>query len=286
MFGGLILAIVVLLIALVAVARNNTPSQPQTAGQVVASMPNQQPIITPKVEILIAKERIEAGQSLMPYMFNRQAVDPTKLPEGAILARDEAQIAGHFAKEMVSANLPLLRANITSEPPSGLPGMIPPGFRAVTITVDRRSGVEGFAKPNKRVDVLWTYQSNRGEKRVATIVRFAKILSAGGKTGDQTQGGAVNANNTTVTLLVAELDAKKIELARQTGALSLALVGDKDPGKLTPNPEIIELRDLLPQGAAENAQEPAHDGVMYAPDPKTGKTVKWVLINGRWKREK
>ena len=165
---------------------------------------------------------------------------------------------------------------------------IPPGYRAVTIEVDRRTGVEGFAKPNSRVDVLWTYEDPKDRdrrKKVATIVHFSRVLSVGGVTSIEAANAAQgSANATTVTLLVTEQDAKKIELARTLGVLSLSLVGEQEQSAVAAAPEPIDIYTLLGRGPeTEQAEEPS-EGIMYTEDPKTGRQVKYLLRRGRWER--
>lgn len=186
-----------------------------------------------------------------------------------------------FAKRLINANMPIVRDDIDDNPPLNLL-QIPPGYRASTITVDSRSGVEGFAKPNSRVDVLWTYTQD-GRKKVATIARFVKVLSVAGATQAEGQKVSVNSKGgTTVTLLVTEKDAKKIELARTLGAISLSLVGEQETGTKSNEPDTITIQDLIGRPAVTEVAEVANDGVMYTSDPRTGRQLRYVLRNGRW----
>lgn len=280
--GGLVAVILVLVVTLVFISQQSggpDVAQQNTNEAVAMTAP---PSST--VDILVAAQRIEAGTALMPFLFVDQPVHHDRIPEGAVLSRDRESVVGKFAKNLINANLPLIRDDMSDvKPVSPVTGSIPPGFRAVTITVDARSGVEGWAQPNTRVDVLWTYVDELGKKKVATIVHFSKILSVGGTTGADGKAQAGVAAGTTVTLLVSELDAKKIELARSTGILSLSLVGDGETGKVVANPEPIDVTSLLPR-TQETPQEDPNDGVMYTKDP-SGKQVKYILVKGRWKRD-
>ena len=232
------------------------------------------------VDVLYSATRIEEGAQLAPQMFTPVPIEAEKAPLGVVRSQDLNQVVGKFAKRLINSNMPLVMDDVTVERPvSAL--AIPPGYRAVTINVDPRKGVEGFARPNSRVDILWTY-SQDGKKNVATIARFVKVLSVAGQTG-QTEK-AVIAAETTVTLLVTEKDAKKIELARNLGELTLALVGDQDTAGKGGDPESVSIEDLLgrPNGDGGQVAETPSDGVMYYTDPKTGKQVRYVLRNSRW----
>ncbi len=236
-----------------------------------------------RVEVLIPNARIEAGTKLTPNLFDRRSFPADQVPDGAILAREMDLLSGKYTREMIPPRMPVLKELISDQPPlSSL--NIPPGFRAVTIPVDSRSGVEGFAKPGSRVDTLFTFQDKDGKKKVTTLLRFAKILSAGGATsidGRVAIQGAVD-----VTLLVTERDAKRIELARNVGTLSLSLAGGEEQGKVRDeDPASVDLSDITGVRDRPDSEEPAA-GYMYMRDPKTGRNVKFKLKSGgRWEKD-
>lgn len=286
--GCLLSVIVVLVFAVVFIAQNSEARRGDEAAP-----EQQQQAVAPQQpqggfsDVLIAVQRIEQSDRLERHMFTTASMEEKKIPVAAYRAKDLDAIIGQYATRLISPNEPLLLEHVTKERPIN-PLSIPPGYRAVTITVDARSGVEGFAKPNTRVDVLWTYMKD-GKQAVATIVRFTKILSVAGQTGTEAQRAAVSGNATTVTLLVTEKDSKKIELARTLGTLSLALVGETDNGPKEADPDSITIADLIGQKAGSDGQaqqEVSTDGVMYTTDQKTGKQMRYILVNGRWQLDK
>jgi pilus assembly protein CpaB len=229
------------------------------------------------LEVLVAKTRVEEGTALNPTMFDASTLEEGKIPMGALRKRDLAQINGKFAAKLLQANVPILVSDITDQRPTSLLS-IPSGYRAVTINIDNRSGVEGFAKPNTRVDVLFTY-TDQGRKKVSTIVRFVKVLSVGGVTAADADKAGAQAAATTITLLVSERDAKKIELARKVGELSLSLVGDQEEPTIDPASEEISFNDLVNNNEQvpvdEQPEEPSN--VVYVRDPKTNALTRYVL---------
>ncbi len=280
--GGLIAVILVLVLTLVVVSKSSSPAPNGTDGSNVAVATT----ASPSVSILYSTQRIEIGTALMPYMFNEQPISPDKIPEGAVLGRDKTTIVGKYSKVLLQPNIPLRRDDVTDQPPMAvLQSKIPAGYRAVTITVDARSGVEGWAQPGTRVDVLLSYNDKTNGKKVATVVNFSKVLSVGGMTNTG-QGENRAAGTTTITLLVTELDAKKIELARSIGTLSLALVGEVETGKQSQPSDPVDTSFLFPQGDKNNppSDTPEPDGVMWAPDPETGKQCKYELFGRKWKK--
>jgi Flp pilus assembly protein CpaB len=237
------------------------------------------------VEILVTSNRVEEGAAFEATMFVREQRPPEQIPEGAIRADELSNVVGRFALNLINANTPMLWEYVTEVRPMNTL-QIPPGYRAVTIYVDSRRGIEGWAKPNSRVDILWTFTDRDGRRKVATIVRYCKILSVAGVTQGR-EKVAIQGGKTTVTLLVTERDARKIELARTSGSLSLSLVGERedvrdDEGQT----EIIDLTSIIdrPRDERPEVQQSPADGVMYTKDPKTGQHIRFELRNGRWRR--
>lgn len=280
--GCLVSLIALLIVAFVIVAQSNQAVG--TAMQQPAAEPPPPPV-NPGVDVVVAQNRIEEGTRLDGYMFTAVQMEESKVPMGVIRKQDLEKIAGKYAAKLIAPNVPLVLEDVSDNRPINLLN-IPPGYRAVTITVDARSGVEGFAKPNSRVDVLWTF-TQESKQKVATIVRFTKVLSVGGVTATGENRANVNGQNnaTTVTLLVSEKDAKKIELARTLGTLSLSLVGDQEEGSKDSDPDAITIADLTNSGveAAQQPQDVSSDGVMYTSDPKTGRQIRYILSkNKKW----
>ena len=202
------------------------------------------------VPVLVPDVDIQMGTPLEPQMFKQAerpqvGVDPRTV-------RDFEEIKGHFARTLVIAGQPLHRDMITSVRPNNqLTANIPEGYRAVTIRVDVRTSVEGFAMPGARVDVNWI-SNIKGNPGVKVIVQNATVLSSERSTDASGKPGTVTP--ATVTLLVTAEDAALIQLASTTGSLSLSLRGDDDKGKGLGN-DMATLQDLISWGDAPNTEE-------------------------------
>ena len=279
--GCMVSIIVILGVAIFMLWQNSeTPDQAQA---VTPTDPASQTVQSSTIDVLAAAARVEEGTRIEAHMFTTVPMDAEKTPMAVVRAKDINSIIGMYAKRQINPNMPLVMDDLSDTRPVNTI-RIPPGYRAITININNRSGVEGFAKPNSRVDVLWTYTQDAKQK-VATIVRFVKILSLGGVTQANAERAAV-AGDTTVTLLVTEKDAKKIELARTMGELSLSLVGDQEQGETSvTEPESITINDLIGRPATDDTAQLDTDGVMYTADPRTGKQIRYVLRNGRWVRD-
>ncbi len=280
---GCLLSLIGLLITAFVIVAQTRTAQGAAIG---LSQSTPDPRITPPtvVELLVTKVRIEEGVRLSSQMFEFASVEPGDVPLGAIRKQDLEQVMGKYSSKLIAPNSPLLLEAISDRRPERQIN-IPPGYRAVTITVDSRSGIEGFATPSKRVDVLWSF-SQDGQQKLATIVRFTKVLSVDGATETNQERAQVSGSRaTTVTLLVSEKDAKKIELARVMGALSLTLVSDQEESKVETDPGTISIAELLnPDGREDVERETEiYDGTAYTTDDRTGRPLKYKhRRSGQW----
>lgn len=194
------------------------------------------------VSVLVPNRNIQPGVALEPSLFRIEQKAQVAVDNNAVTG--VATINGKYAKSLIVAGVPLLKNLITEvKPVSAISSSIPPGYRAVTITVDKRASVEGWAKPGSKVDIVWASQI-RGQPAITTIVQNAKILSTDQKTSDVNDGKKDPNVPSTVTVLVTVLDAQKIQLASTTGKLSLSLRGDLDLGSAS-NTSSITVDDLL-----------------------------------------
>src|SRR5580704_837248 len=82
---------------------------------------------------------------------------------------------------------------------SGLPSLIPPGMRAVSVRVNDVVSVAGFVTPGTRVDVLLTGTPGAGSEQQTTTVLQNVAVLASGHTLERTATG--EAQNTPVITL-------------------------------------------------------------------------------------
>ena len=226
------------------------------------------------VKILYPLRRINRDSALDPSMFLAKEMDRDAVPEGALT--DPATIIGKFAKYDIIPveGQPLMSDFVTHVRPLAIIGLIKPGFRLVTIRVDTTTGVEGWASPGAKVDVLWLSR-NDGDNKVVTLVENAEVISADRKTDNSRVGETVPA---TVTLQVQEEDAKRITLAQSSGSLNLVLRGSTDDVSVDTKSISIEGLDrsrVLQPERVERPVAPACEGSVIV----DGK--KYCVIHGK-----
>lgn len=289
-FLQLIMIVVVLLLAYLIIKAVGGNSQPpvvaQAPQQPISNTPVEEEVSPTVIDIAVAKVRIEEGVQITDDMITSIPKSASRIQGGTILYADRYQdLITKWSTKLIAPRMPVLSSDVSDTRPVQ-EIIIPPGYRAIAITVDSRSAVEGWAKPNSRVDVLWTFVDTKDRrKKVHTLVRFVKILSVGGQTNSAKS--AVDDRGTNVTLLVSEEDARKVELARTLGTLSLTLVGNKqNPAINEPGvSKTVTIDDILGNNKGDGFADIKEDyeGEMYSED-ENGRRVRWVLVNGRWKR--
>ena len=132
----------------------------------------------------------------------------------------------------------------------GLASAIPPGERAVTVSVDERSGLAGMLKPNDRVDVLMIaaaapVRENAPEKPFARVLLpNVTVLASGARTGMDAPGEGDIAY-ATVTLACTPEEAAALALAQAKGGELVLIVRNPEDNAGLEAGAIIELDEIL-----------------------------------------
>jgi pilus assembly protein CpaB len=105
---------------------------------------------------------------------------------------------------------------------SGLPSLIPPGMRAVSVRVNEVVSNSGFVVPGTRVDVLLTGNPGNGSEQQTTTVLENVAVIASGPRLERNSGGDPQMTPV-ITLLVSPDDAQKLTLASTQGRIQLTL---------------------------------------------------------------
>ena len=178
------------------------------------------------IDCLVASEKIEPGTALDPSRFKKETRPVVSAGTNVVTSFDK--LRGAYAASFIAAGQPLLMDYMTTKAPvNEIQANIPEGFRAVAVSVDDVSNVEGWVRAGAKVDVMLA--SEISSKPVITLLaQNAKVLSTG-KVGPG-KGGRSSGNSgaTTITIMVTVEEATKIQLASSAGVMSLSLRGDED----------------------------------------------------------
>ncbi len=183
-----------------------------------------EPGLKQAIEIIVPVHEIPEGTALNPQLFRRVSLPLAILPEKTI--RSVEEVHGKFARTILVASMPITEAYLRATPAiNEVIAKIPKGYRAVSIRVDDRSSIQGWAEPGAHVDVLWN-TNLKGKPALVPLVRNAAILAVERETSPNS--GRV-APPSGLTLLVSVDDAKKIDFALTAGTLVVHLLGIDEP---------------------------------------------------------
>ena len=175
----------------------------------------------PGSEVIVAANDLQVGSRLMDGDVRQVKVPTSVLPPNYF--RNKSQVLGRGVILPVQKGEFLLPSKLAAENAgSGLPSLIPPGMRAVSVRVNEVVAVAGFVVPGTRVDVLLTGNPTGGnEPQTTTVLENVAVIAAGQKLERNAAGDPQT--TPVITLLVSPDDAQKLTLASSQGHIQLAL---------------------------------------------------------------
>jgi len=213
-------------------------------------------------DVVVATNNIPTGARIQDKDVRVVHLPVEAIPPGGY--RHTARVVGRGVIQAISAGDFVLTTKLAAENGgSGLPSMIPPGMRAVSVRVNDFSSVSGFVQPGSRVDVLMTGSATgSGEAQTITVLRNVAVLANGQKL-DRSILSSESQNSPVITLAVSPDDAAKLALAMNQGHIQLALRNPLD----TSQTEVaaIAMHSLYPKAGPIIA--PVHTKPKPAPTP-------------------
>ena len=191
--------------------------------------------------VVIAKANFDIGRMLEESDLKQSDWPKNIVPKGSL--SDLSLVVGRVVKTEIYEGEAILESKLApAGSEGGFASIIPPGMRALTVSVNTYSGVGGFILPNTRVDVLVTVpsSSNKEESSTKIILEDVKVLAV-----DQTfeREGDDPVIVQSVTLLVTPDEAEKLVLASTEGKLQLSLRNYVDHA--TQPTSGVQLRELI-----------------------------------------
>jgi pilus assembly protein CpaB len=172
-------------------------------------------------DVIVAANDLQVGARVEEHDIRIIRIPSADLPPGA--PRKRSDVIGHGVIIPISKGEFILPNRLAGENAgSGLPSLIPPGMRAVSVRVNEVVSVAGFVTPGTRVDVLLTGTPGTGSDQQTTTVLQNITVLASGHTLERTSTGEAQ-NTAVITLLVTPDDAERLTLASSEGHIQLAL---------------------------------------------------------------
>jgi pilus assembly protein CpaB len=233
------------------------------------------------VDAVVASGDIPVGTKLSERDITLAKFPQSSLPPSVYTKK--TQVLGRGVILPLSKGEFILASKLAAENAgAGLPALIPPGMRAVSVRVNDVVSVAGFVQPGTRVDVLLTGNAGTGNERQTTTVLENVPVIAVGKSLERNSAGDAQVAPV-ITLLVSPDDGQRLALAGQEGRIQLALRNPLDSRK--GDTSVTRESSLYP-GAAPSAQPKPKIRKVTAPVTPATPTVYTVeTIRGNKKEE-
>src|ERR1700691_479714 len=185
-------------------------------------------------DVIVAADDIQVGARVEEHDVRIARFPASGLPAGAYAKR--SQVMGRGVIIPISRGEFILPSKLAPENAgSGLPSLIPPGMRAVSVRVNEVVSVAGFVGPGTRVDVLLTGTPNGSSEPQTTTVSTNCAVIASGHTLERNASGEAQ-TTPVITLLASPEDAERLTLASSEGKIQLSLRNPLDTHNDTVDP--------------------------------------------------
>src|ERR1700736_6653301 len=133
------------------------------------------------VDVIVAADDLQVGARVEEHDIKIIKIPAADLPPGS--PRRRSEVLGHGVIVPISKGEFILPNRLAGENAgAGLPSLIPPGMRAVSVRVNEVVSVAGFVVPGTRVDVLLTGNpTGTQEPMTTTVLENVEVLAAGQK---------------------------------------------------------------------------------------------------------
>jgi Flp pilus assembly protein CpaB len=212
-------------------------------------------------------------------------VPKSQVPEGALL--NSVQVVGKVVTDRMVPDQPFTKFCFAREGHGVfLASAVPPGKRAMSITLNDWSGMAGLLYPGSVVDVLVSFKTlgdegpreRNDEMRSTTLLQGLQVMAIGSQSiaddeykdkdpGALAQRGQINTRM--VTLLVNPKQAEILQLAMNSGSISLAMRNPLDSGQEARR--LTRAREISPDGGmpgiASSSDDPFSEPLPKEPQP-------------------
>src|SRR5580704_16275922 len=225
-------------------------------------------------DVVIAADDLQVGTKIDDKDIRVVHFPSADLPDGRF--RQKTKVVGRGVVLPIAKGEFILQNKLAGENAGyGLPSLIPPGMRAVSVRVNDTTSVSGFVVPGTRVDVLLTGNpQGSSEQQTGTVLENVAVIATGQRLERNSVGEPQSAP--VVTLLVSPDDAERLTLAGSQGHIQLALRNPLDTEQT--DVAAVKANSLykggpVPTPSAEAHSRPKHVTVQAPPSTPTAYTV-------------
>lgn len=201
------------------------------------------------VKIAVARVPLDFGSTVTADKVRLVDWPGDAIPDGSFRSIPELTPAGkvHVALRPIAVNEPILKSKLSGEGGRAtISAVLKPDMRAAAVRVNDVAGVAGFVLPGDVVDVLITRAIPGGDLTITDVLlQGVRVIAIDQDTNDTRNQPTIGK---TATLEVRQIDAQKLALAQQVGALSLVLRSPADQTETYA--ETVGIEDLRDGGYA------------------------------------
>ena len=215
------------------------------------------------VDVLVATRELAPMSVVDSKAVAIRKVPKSQVPQNALL--NPVQVVGKVLTDRVLPEQPFTKSVFAREGTGVyLATALPPGKRAISISLTDWSGMAGLLYPGSVVDVLVSFKTlgvqgrnDNTEMLSTTLLQNLQVLAIGSQSiaedeyKDKTPGALAQrgqVNTRMVTLLVDPKQAEILQLATQAGAISLAMRNPLDSSQEARR--LTRAREISPLAAA------------------------------------
>lgn len=181
-------------------------------------------------DLVVAAVNLPAYSRIQEKYLKVVQVPAEKLPKGAVTAKSLALY--RVVKSTIMAEQPVMEESLYSvgELPT-LAERLPPGHRAVTLSISGDAALNGMIQPESHVDITLTFKGDSPEAQgmaTMTLMRKVLVLATSATRFPRSEDRPIKVQD--ITVAVTPEDANRLVLAQKYGTLSAALCGNQDDG--------------------------------------------------------
>ena len=173
--------------------------------------------------VVVASKQIPAGKKIEDTDLAIKQLPAQAVPKDYPSSIDS--LKGRIVKSTIDTDEVITQGRLVGEGAAGgLPVVIPPGQRAITIRVNEVVGVGGFISPGDHVDILSVMKKNEDQTFSKTILQNVLVIAVGDKIFDPSIYADPQSKIVAqVTFALSPKDSEKLALASETSQLHLIL---------------------------------------------------------------
>ncbi|MDP2371800.1 Flp pilus assembly protein CpaB [Rhodoferax sp.] len=234
-------------------------------------MASSQKKATPKVAVVVSKVDAAVGTVLNGQTFVSRSIDDDLVHPDVVLAADFPSLEGQKLARAVLRGRPVRLSDLQVPAVNDVAAVVPPGRRALTISIDNNNSIAQTLRPNHRVDIFLMSKAPKPELGMgelddkaleqtslfmqnvvvlATGKEFVDVNAPSERTAQMVRPGEVQGasqqdkNYDSITLLVTPAEAARLLVGQKMGSYGVVLRGKQDQEPLA----MLSLRagDLMP----------------------------------------